>query len=98
MTMDERKLVVEEFLQPTPDEVSLIDIREENQVQFGTIPGAENIPSTKLQELYRLPRDKKVYVFCQKGELSEEIVEILVDAGYDAYHLKGGYLAYLSSL
>ena len=27
-----------------------------------------------------------------------EVVEVLLDAGYDAYEMQGGYLAYLASL
>jgi rhodanese-related sulfurtransferase len=33
-------------------------------------------------------------VFCQSGEISEEIVELLSDAGYTAYNLTGGYREY----
>jgi tRNA(Ile)-lysidine synthase TilS/MesJ/rhodanese-related sulfurtransferase len=80
--------------------VSLADIRPREMYSFGTIPGAVNIPSTigEMQGLYALPRDKKVYIFCQSGEISGEITERLRADGYDAYHLKVGYLGYLKSV
>ena len=56
------------------------------------------IPATSLHKLYELPKDKRIVVFCQKGETSHEVVEVLLDAGYDAYEMQGGYLAYLASL
>lgn len=93
--MTERTLNTKEFLRER-EEVIRVDLREENQVRFGTIPDAVHIPGTQLQKLYELPKDKKIYLFCQKGELSEEILEVMLEAGYDAYHLQGGYLSYLS--
>lgn len=96
--MKNRNLSVCEFMEGSREDVIYVDIREEQYARYGTIGEAKNIPADRLQELYRLPRDKKIYVFCQKGEISGEIVEVLLDAGYDAYHLEGGYLAYLATL
>ena len=73
----------------------LIDIRDREMYEFGTIPGAINIPLDEIKRLYHLPKDKDVYVFCQAGEISGEIAEILSDAGYNAYNLTGGYREYL---
>ncbi len=76
----------------------LLDVRSETLYSFGSIPGAKNIPATEMQRLYELPKSKKIYVFCHKGDVSGEITEILTDAGYDAYELKCGYLGYLEEL
>lgn len=75
----------------------LVDIREKMMYEFGSIPGAVNIPMNNIRHLYDLPKDKTIYVFCQAGEISGEIVEILSDAGYTAYNLTGGYREYLRS-
>ena len=75
----------------------LVDIRDKMMYDFGTISGAVNIPMDAIRELYRLPKDKNIYVFCQAGEVSREIAEILSDAGYNAYNLAGGYRAYLKT-
>ena len=73
----------------------LVDIREKMVYEFGSIPGAVNIPMDNIRHLYDLPKDKTIYVFCQAGEISGEIAEILSDAGYTAYNLTGGYREYL---
>ncbi|MCM1488896.1 MAG: rhodanese-like domain-containing protein [Firmicutes bacterium] len=78
----------------TDDDI-LVDIREELMYEFGSLPGAVNIPIDDIRLLYRLPKDKTVYVFCQAGEISGEIAELLSDAGYTAYNLTGGYREYL---
>lgn len=80
------------------DKVSLVDIRPKEVYQFGTIPGAVNIPAAEPQHLYDLPFEKKVYIFCQSGEISGNYAELMCDAGYDAYHLPVGYLGYLKSI
>lgn len=73
----------------------LVDVREKRLYEFGSIPGAINIPMDNIRLLYRLPKDKPIYIFCQSGEISGEIVEILSDAEYIAYNLTGGYREYL---
>lgn len=77
-----------------PDDV-VVDLRDPYIFEFGTLKGAVNIPMDRIRQLYHLPRDRKIYVFCQVGKISEEIVELLLDAGYEAYHLSGGYREYL---
>lgn len=73
----------------------LIDAREKVIYEFGTISGAINIPIDQIRQLYSLPKDRNIYVFCQAGEISGEIVELLSDAGYNAWNLTGGYRKYL---
>ncbi len=73
----------------------LVDLRSSTLYRFGTVPGAVNIPVERIGELYRLPKEKPVFLFCQYGEISRQFAELLSDAGYDACHLAGGYQAYL---
>ncbi len=73
----------------------LVDVRDKTLYEFGSVPGAVNIPIAHPSLLYELPKDKTVYVFCQVGEISGEIAELLSDAGYIAYNLTGGYREYL---
>lgn len=80
---------------PAPDEEVLVDIRDKVMFGFGSIPGAVNIPLDEISHLYDLPQDRTIYVFCQAGEVSGEIAEILSDAGYTACNLTGGYREYL---
>ena len=73
----------------------LVDLREQSLYKFGSLPGAVNIPMDSLKELYSLPSTKRIYLFCQSGEFSEQIAELLCSDGYDAYNLAGGYREYL---
>ena len=76
------------------DEV-YVDIREPVVFECGSLPGAVNIPLDRLSLLYDLPKDKRICVYCQAGIISEDIAELLRDAGYDAYSLEGGYRRWL---
>ena len=75
----------------------LVDLREREIFNFGTIAGAINIPLGEIQKLYDLPKDSKIYLFCQSGDLSGEIAELLSDAGYSACNLLGGFRKYLAN-
>ena len=86
-----------EFLATRKEDDILVDVREKTLFDFGTIPGAVNIPLDNIKELYSLPKEQNIYVFCQAGDISGEIVELLSDAGYTAFNLTGGYRRYLRS-
>lgn len=96
--MDDRIITLDDLKNIDFNKISLVDIRPKEVYQFGTIPGAINIPAKHMQDLYDLPDDKAVYIFCQSGEISSDITELLCDAGYDAYHLPVGYLGYLKNV
>lgn len=76
----------------------VIDVRDRTLFKLGTIKDAVNIPPDNIKELYSLPKDKNIYVFCQVGDYSCEIVELLDDAGYNACNLTGGYRKYLQHI
>ena len=89
---------VEEYLKNRTDRDILVDLRDSYAYQCGTIPGAVNLPLSDLRNLYHLPKDRRLCVFCQYGEMSREILALLKDAGYEACHLAGGYREYLKLL
>ena len=72
-----------------------VDLREPDVFRCGSLPGAVNVPLDQLGRLYDLPHDRRICVFCQAGIISEDIAELLRDAGYDAYSLEGGYRRWL---
>lgn len=72
----------------------IIDMREESAFSLGHIQGAVLMSAEKIASA-DLPKEKKIVVYCERGILSEEVVENLVNRGYDAYGLKEGYVAYL---
>ena len=93
--MDEVKHIsVEEFSKLDRSTLTLLDLREPDQLLLGAVDGAVSIPFSRAgKELEKLPKDKPVYVFCQEGSLSTEITELLQDWGYDATNLDGGWRA-----
>ena len=90
-----REMNICDYMKSRSESDILIDIRDKTMFGFGSIPGAINIPVDSVRELYRLPKDKDIYIFCQAGEISVEIAELLSDAGYNACDLTGGYREYL---
>ena len=98
--MDEIKTIsAEDFASLDFDTITLLDLRDANEVLFAGIEGAINIPFSEIgKKLYTLPKEKPVYVFCRTGDWSEEVTELLSDCGYDAYNVKGGFKAFAARL
>lgn len=81
----------------------IIDIRDEGSVLYGIIPDAIHIPAEELEsktEIYldKIDKDKRLVVYCQRGQRSVEIAEMLEKYDRECYSLIGGYNAYLMSL
>ena len=77
----------------------LIDVRNEGEVEFGTLPGARNIPlPTLLQTIHELDWDAPTIVFCAGGYRSSIASSLLRSHGFtDTSDLIGGYGAWASS-
>lgn len=73
----------------------LIDIRDELSFSYGNIPGSINITEEMLLADAEKWREKTVVLCCKKGERSLALATRLREAGWDAYSLQGGYLAWL---
>lgn len=90
-----RHISAEEFSGLDFSTVTLLDLREPDEVLVSGIDGAINLPfSAGFEKLDAVPKDKPVIVFCRVGDWSEQIAEILADRGYDVSTLDGGYNAY----
>jgi NADPH-dependent 2,4-dienoyl-CoA reductase/sulfur reductase-like enzyme/rhodanese-related sulfurtransferase len=72
--------------------MQLVDVRDDSEVQRGTIPGAVHIPLNQLRSrLTELPRDKELLVFCQSGQRSYNACRILMQHGFRCRNLSGAY-------
>lgn len=72
-------------------DVSIIDVREEDEYAEASVPGTKNIPLTRFrQSLGDLPIGRTVYVMCASGGRSSRAVARLTDEGYDAVNVMGG--------
>lgn len=90
-----KHISAEDFSKLDFNTVTLLDLREPDEVLVSGIDGAINLPFSQVfDKLDTVPEDKPVVVFCHSGNWSEEVAEILSDRGYDAYTLDGGYTAY----
>ena len=74
----------------------LVDVRDENAHRLGNIPGSIRISLKDLLDgNFDLPQNKKIVLYCMFGVLSKTPAEELLEEGYDAYHLEGGYGSWL---
>ena len=75
---DKKELTWQEWEKMENDSTVLVDLREEVVYHHGSIPGAVCIPLRCFaEEKEKLPKDKCIVVFCQRGEKSLQVVEEL---------------------
>jgi len=71
------KTILDEWLSESPDEIFLIDVREDYEHEENNIGGV-NISLYELgSSLNAIPKDKKVVCYCQTGQRSKMAVQIL---------------------
>jgi sulfur-carrier protein adenylyltransferase/sulfurtransferase len=84
------------------DNIYLVDVREPNEYEIVSIPGATLIPKDQFltgAALEKLPSDKKIVLHCKSGARSAECLAVVKAAGYsDAVHVGGGVLAWVSQV
>lgn len=89
-------ITIAEIEKLDPAEITIIDIRKQEDYERNTIPHAINIPIENFQDsIPALEKEKPVYVLCYTGEKSEAVVEQLEEAGFHASNIAGGYRAFL---
>ncbi|OEE25444.1 FAD-dependent oxidoreductase [Aliivibrio fischeri] len=74
----------------------LLDVRNPAElINAGYIKGAINIPVDQLrQRLNELPKDKEIIIYCQVGLRGNVAYRQLVNNGFKAQNLIGGYRTY----
>jgi rhodanese-related sulfurtransferase len=74
-----------------PDDVWLLDVREDDEWAAGHAPGARHIPLGELgARAGEVPKDQLVYVICRSGGRSARAAEALGGAGWRAVNVAGG--------
>ena len=76
---------------------NLIDIRSIEKYNNKHIMDAVNIPMEQLlirPEKY-LEKDKRYYIYCQKGIQSRKLCQILINNGYNVVNVSGRYEAWI---
>ena len=64
----------------------------------GAVPGAVALKVEEIAENPLVDKSKKLVICCSRGKYSQEVVPKLVEKGFDAVSLKGGYIAWLMDL
>jgi rhodanese-related sulfurtransferase len=84
------------------DNIFLVDVREPNEYEIVSIPGATLIPKGEFlngSALEQMPQDKQIVLHCKSGARSAEVLAVLKAAGFsDAVHVGGGVLAWVSQV
>ena len=80
---------------PAAEQPFLLDVRTPQEFASGHMPGAVNIPVDDLRShLNELPSDRQVAAYCQVGQRGYLATRILLQAGFSAVNVGGGYMTY----
>lgn len=73
----------------------MIDIRSETEIAHGEIPGAIVLAADLIEGNSQVDFSKKLIICCHRGMVSVDVASELIEKGYDAVSLSGGYIAWL---
>lgn len=90
------------LLTESPDEIVLVDTRNDYEFEYGTFKGAKTLPIRRFTEFPEVfskefadQRDKKFVFFCTGGVRCEKVAPWAEREGFpNSYQLDGGILAY----
>ena len=76
-------------------ELNIIDVREDDEVAEGMIPGAKHIALGTVEErAYELYKEKPYIMVCRSGGRSGRASQILEEKGYDVTNMEGGMMSW----
>lgn len=77
--------------------INIIDIRSKEKYNDNHIPNAINIEQEKLllEPAKYIEKEKRYYLYCQKGMSSFSVCKILTKLGYKVTNINGGYESYI---
>lgn len=76
------------------ESVTVIDVREPDEVERLAVPGAVNLPLSELVARVDEIPEGRVYVMCAAGGRSAQAVEYLSARGHDVVNVEGGIFAW----
>ena len=81
---------------PAAERPVLLDVRTPAEFAAGHVPGAVNVPVDELrQRLDELPHGRAIAAYCQVGQRGYLATRVLLQAGFAAANVGGGYKTYL---
>lgn len=73
------------------DDVEVLDVRTEEEVEAGMIPGAIHIPLDEVEnKMDEFNQNKEYITVCASGKRSDQAADLLNEQGYQAKTLDGG--------
>ena len=73
------------------ESLNIIDVRGDDEVALGKIPGAVHVPLTQIPErLADLNQEQDYYIICASGGRSGMACEFLTEEGFSAVNVVGG--------
>lgn len=90
LTVDELKKKLD-----SKAKIAILDVRNPDELQYGTILGYKQIPLPELEKRYlELNKKAEYIVYCRTGGRSGQACAFLTQKGYKAMNLTGGILAW----
>ena len=78
------------------EKYQIIDIRDEIDFRYGSIPGAVNIPLKEIKNASEgFSGDTLYVIMCKSGVVSDGVAEELREVGLRAVNLKEGYYGFM---
>ena len=75
----------------------VIDVRTPYEYEAGRLPGARNVEINELTAAAgSIPRERPVLFCCRTGNRSGMAAQAFREAGYDAYNIAGGLVAWVA--
>ncbi len=94
--MHEIKTIITDELQKkleNGETLELVDVREDEEVAGGMIPGARHIKMGDIPDsLDQFDTDKEYFLICRSGNRSGNVAHYLQDQGYKVVNMEGGML------
>ncbi len=91
---------INEFLDDTPKDIVLVDVRTPEEFKQGHLDNAQNINLFDVDfenKFSVINKDETIYVYCKVGGRSAKAQEKLLSLGYtNVINLEGGYDAVLA--
>ena len=75
----------------------LLDVREENEFREGHIPGAVNLPLSKITSI-SYAKETPLFLYCLRGSRSSKAAWILKELGFSNIKSIGGITKYKGGL
>lgn len=94
--MENINITIDELMELDSNEYTLVDIRDSHGFSYGAMPHAIHIEECEVfNKADTLPQDKKMILYCSRGEVSVDIALALWEQGIEAYSLVDGYGSWL---